>query len=91
MREAGDRLQQLEALVLEAHARDDRTTLIALYADIHGNREALTACLDDAAEQGADAHVFLGLIADDGIAGSVLRDAGTVLRDARETLARACA
>lgn len=34
--------------------------LIALFADIHGNREALTACLADAARAGADRYVFLG-------------------------------
>ncbi len=34
--------------------------LIALFADIHANREALAACLADARNQGADAHVFLG-------------------------------
>jgi diadenosine tetraphosphatase ApaH/serine/threonine PP2A family protein phosphatase len=34
--------------------------LIALLADIHGNREALTACLADAERAGADRHVFLG-------------------------------
>jgi diadenosine tetraphosphatase ApaH/serine/threonine PP2A family protein phosphatase len=34
--------------------------LIALLADIHGNREALTACLADAARAGAERYVFLG-------------------------------
>lgn len=34
--------------------------LIALLADIHANREALTACLDAVAEDGADSLVFLG-------------------------------
>ena len=34
--------------------------LIALFADVHANREALTACLDDAAREGADSYVFLG-------------------------------
>ncbi len=34
--------------------------LIALFADVHANREALTACLDDARSQGADSFVFLG-------------------------------
>ena len=33
---------------------------IALLADIHANREALTACLEDAARAGADRYVFLG-------------------------------
>jgi diadenosine tetraphosphatase ApaH/serine/threonine PP2A family protein phosphatase len=33
---------------------------IALLADIHGNREALTACLDTAARYGADRYVILG-------------------------------
>jgi diadenosine tetraphosphatase ApaH/serine/threonine PP2A family protein phosphatase len=34
--------------------------MIALLADIHGNREALTACLADAERRGADRYVFLG-------------------------------
>ena len=34
--------------------------LIALLADLHGNREALEACLADAARAGAARHVFLG-------------------------------
>ena len=34
--------------------------LIALLADIHGNREALTACLADAENAKADRYVFLG-------------------------------
>ena len=34
--------------------------LIALLADIHGNREALGACLADAERAGADHYVFLG-------------------------------
>lgn len=34
--------------------------LTALLADIHGNREALDACLADARRAGADRHVFLG-------------------------------
>ena len=34
--------------------------LIALLADIHGNREALTACLADAERAGAERYVFLG-------------------------------
>jgi diadenosine tetraphosphatase ApaH/serine/threonine PP2A family protein phosphatase len=34
--------------------------MIALLADIHGNREALSACLADAARRKADRHVFLG-------------------------------
>jgi diadenosine tetraphosphatase ApaH/serine/threonine PP2A family protein phosphatase len=34
--------------------------LIALMSDIHGNREALAACLDDAERQGAGRLVFLG-------------------------------
>src|SRR5712691_5264421 len=33
---------------------------IALFADIHGNREALTACLDHAGRSRIDHHVFLG-------------------------------
>ena len=34
--------------------------LIALFADVHANREALSACLEDAAREGADQLVFLG-------------------------------
>ena len=34
--------------------------MIALLADIHGNREALTACLADAERRNADRYVFLG-------------------------------
>ena len=34
--------------------------VIALLADIHGNLEALEACLEHAAEAGATRHVFLG-------------------------------
>jgi len=34
--------------------------MIALLADIHSNREALTACLADAARRNADRYVFLG-------------------------------
>ena len=34
--------------------------MIALLADIHGNREALTACLADAERRQADRYVFLG-------------------------------
>jgi diadenosine tetraphosphatase ApaH/serine/threonine PP2A family protein phosphatase len=34
--------------------------LIALLADIHANREALEACLADAAQAGPDRYVFLG-------------------------------
>lgn len=34
--------------------------LIALFADIHANREALTACLADAEQEGAEQLVFLG-------------------------------
>src|SRR4030095_2193191 len=33
---------------------------IALFADIHANREALTACLADAERRGVDRFVFLG-------------------------------
>jgi diadenosine tetraphosphatase ApaH/serine/threonine PP2A family protein phosphatase len=33
---------------------------IALLADIHGNREALAACLADAEQAGADHYIFLG-------------------------------
>jgi diadenosine tetraphosphatase ApaH/serine/threonine PP2A family protein phosphatase len=33
---------------------------IALMSDIHGNREALAACLDHAAQSGVDRYVFLG-------------------------------
>ncbi len=34
--------------------------LIALFADVHANREALEACLDDAKRHGVDQLVFLG-------------------------------
>jgi len=34
--------------------------MIALLADVHGNREALSACLDDAARRGVAHYVFLG-------------------------------
>ena len=34
--------------------------LIALFADVHANREALTACLADARREGAEECVFLG-------------------------------
>ena len=34
--------------------------LIALLADIHANREALTACLADAESAKVDRYVFLG-------------------------------
>ena len=33
---------------------------IALMTDIHGNREALEACLDHAAQNGVGRYVFLG-------------------------------
>ena len=33
---------------------------VALFADIHGNREAFEACLDHAARQGAERQIFLG-------------------------------
>jgi diadenosine tetraphosphatase ApaH/serine/threonine PP2A family protein phosphatase len=33
---------------------------IALMTDLHGNREALAACLDHAAQNGIDRYVFLG-------------------------------
>ena len=33
---------------------------LALLADIHSNLEGLNACLEHAAEQGADAHAFVG-------------------------------
>src|ERR1700680_3012308 len=34
--------------------------MIALLADIHGNREAMTACLADAERRNAERYVFLG-------------------------------
>jgi diadenosine tetraphosphatase ApaH/serine/threonine PP2A family protein phosphatase len=34
--------------------------LTALFADVHANREALTACLADAKRAGADQYIFLG-------------------------------
>ena len=33
---------------------------LALFADIHSNLEALTACLEHAARLGAERHAFLG-------------------------------
>jgi diadenosine tetraphosphatase ApaH/serine/threonine PP2A family protein phosphatase len=38
----------------------DLIMLTALFADIHGNREALEACLDHARAQRAEGYVFLG-------------------------------
>ena len=35
-------------------------TMLALFADIHGNREALDACLADAQRRGVEKLVFLG-------------------------------
>jgi diadenosine tetraphosphatase ApaH/serine/threonine PP2A family protein phosphatase len=40
--------------------RPETTMLIALLADIHGNREALAACLADAEHEGVESYVFLG-------------------------------
>ena len=34
--------------------------LTALFADIHANREALSACLADARREGAERYIFLG-------------------------------
>jgi diadenosine tetraphosphatase ApaH/serine/threonine PP2A family protein phosphatase len=34
--------------------------LTAILTDLHANREALSACLDDAAQRGAQRHAFLG-------------------------------
>jgi diadenosine tetraphosphatase ApaH/serine/threonine PP2A family protein phosphatase len=34
--------------------------LVALFADIHANRQAFEACLRQAREQGAEQHIFLG-------------------------------
>jgi predicted phosphodiesterase len=34
--------------------------LVALFADIHANREALEACLQQAREHGAEQQIFLG-------------------------------
>jgi diadenosine tetraphosphatase ApaH/serine/threonine PP2A family protein phosphatase len=34
--------------------------LVALFADIHGNREALEACFRQARDHGAQQHIFLG-------------------------------
>jgi predicted phosphodiesterase len=33
---------------------------LALLTDLHANREALTACLAHAQEQGADSYAFMG-------------------------------
>src|SRR5689334_25077685 len=38
----------------------DSPMRIALMTDVHGNREALAACLEHAAQNGIDRYVFLG-------------------------------
>jgi predicted phosphodiesterase len=40
--------------------RADRLMRIAIFSDIHSNREALVACLRHAGERGAERHAFLG-------------------------------
>ncbi len=44
----------------QADARLAVLSLLALLADVHGNREALDACLADAEAHGATQFVFLG-------------------------------
>lgn len=40
--------------------RYDVKMIIALLADIHANREALTACLADAMRRNVDRYIFMG-------------------------------
>jgi len=56
--------------------------MIALLADIHGNREAMTACLADAERKAADRYVFLGDLVGYGA------DPGWVVDRAMEYVAR---
>ena len=56
--------------------------LIALLSDIHGNREALDACLDHAGRMRADRYVFLGDYVGYGA------DPGSVLNTVRTYVAR---
>jgi diadenosine tetraphosphatase ApaH/serine/threonine PP2A family protein phosphatase len=56
--------------------------MIALLADIHGNREAMTACLADAERKAAERHVFLGDLVGYGA------DPGWVVDRAMEYVAR---
>src|SRR5690242_1344185 len=49
--------------MLSRHAstiRDRNAVLIALFADIHANRQAFEACLAHARDQGAERNVLLG-------------------------------
>jgi diadenosine tetraphosphatase ApaH/serine/threonine PP2A family protein phosphatase len=56
--------------------------MIALLADIHGNREAMAACLADAERRNADRYVFLGDLVGYGA------DPGWVIDRAMEYIAR---
>jgi diadenosine tetraphosphatase ApaH/serine/threonine PP2A family protein phosphatase len=56
--------------------------MIALLADIHGNREALSACLADAARRNAERYLFLGDLVGYGA------DPGWVVDRASENTAR---
>jgi diadenosine tetraphosphatase ApaH/serine/threonine PP2A family protein phosphatase len=56
--------------------------MIALLADIHGNREAMTACLADAERKAAERYVFLGDLVGYGA------DPGWVIDRAMEYVAR---
>jgi diadenosine tetraphosphatase ApaH/serine/threonine PP2A family protein phosphatase len=56
--------------------------MIALLADIHGNREAMTACLADAERRNAERYVFLGDLVGYGA------DPGWVIDRAMEYVAR---
>ncbi len=58
---------------------------IALFADIHANREALTACLDDARQHAVNGFVFLGDYVGYGA------DPGWALDQVREHVARGAA
>ncbi len=52
--------RQIHARAPEDSAGFAVLTLLALFADIHGNREALDACLADAQRRGAERLIFLG-------------------------------
>jgi diadenosine tetraphosphatase ApaH/serine/threonine PP2A family protein phosphatase len=46
--------------MLEACSVESAAMLLALLTDLHANRQALSACLDDAADFSPDRYVFLG-------------------------------
>jgi diadenosine tetraphosphatase ApaH/serine/threonine PP2A family protein phosphatase len=47
-------------LFVMGHDMDRGQMRIGFFSDIHGNREAFTACLSSAKDRGVDRHVFLG-------------------------------